>query len=335
ATWYYIIVFVFNLRYHNCKNLLVNFNYNDFFLPLEGGSFSENYNEETSSYSVRGGYNITVKVTDNQLIGTVTGSKTETFVSGSSSYLLSCYEDPSIYGSGFTIRTITLEKNPANTELIFDDIKHVKFSASVDDSFEQGNKVIFTEDYSSNIEGDNTSWQVEVNGKKYIGEKNKAIEVSELPVGNYNAKITQVNYPEEKYSDLVVNLSFDVIPKPTPSPSPSDPCYPGKTIPGQFDMNGNPSCCPEGAICTGGQDVTPSGNPSVNPSVSVPPIDISISPSSSVTPDPNITPDPQPTPTVTSTPTPSPTPSILGEGEKCEPYSELQTLEDRGLITYL
>jgi hypothetical protein len=77
-------------------------------------------------------------------------------------------------------------------------------------------------------------------------------------------------------------------------------------------MNGNPSCCPEGAICTGGQDVTPSGNPSVDPSVSEPPIDISISPSSgsTATPDPNVTPTPpQPTPTVTSTPTPNITPT--------------------------
>lgn len=81
--------------------------------------------------------------------------------------------------------------------------------------------------------------------------------------------------------------------------------------------------------------IDPSIDPSVDPSGSVPPIDISISPSSgsTSTPDPNNT--SSPVPDITPSPKPSPTPSVLGEGEKCESYSELQSLEDRGLITYL
>lgn len=139
-----------------------------------------------------------------------------------------------------------------------------------------------------------------------------------FPNGTYEVKaflIANQNISSSVFVNLFTPPLTSPTPSltPTPSPSPSDPCYPGTTIPNQTDLNGNPSCCPEGAVCSGGQDVTPSG--------SVPPIDISISPSSGPTPTPDITPTPSeptptPTPTVTPTPSISPSPSSAPSNEK-------------------
>lgn len=98
-------------------------------------------------------------------------------------------------------------------------------------------------------------------------------------------------------------------PTPTPVPTPTPTCHPG-TWNGTFNIDGTPSCCPQGAICSiggtplPGTSPNPTSQPSVNPTVTpVPTPTVTTVPSASPTNDPN------PTPTPTNSPEPTPTPS--------------------------